>query len=440
MDCNKNILIVSSANPFIASGVLAVDFYNALKKSGADVDFLTKEKSLEYPDFLYIKENIIEKELIRLKRIIHRIDFKLFRIITRRNYEKYFQRCFFYKYECKPPVSNRNLLKSLPNNKRYDFVLILFWQEMLSAVSLETLYDKYKCPIFIVCVDYSPMTGGCHFISDCSTFENGCGACEIWYSKNKKDFTYKNAIEKKRIYEKIHPVMLVNKYMDENYASKSPILENIRKEYIFPVINEDKFCPVDKSLAKKELNIDENKKVIFFACQNLNDKKKGGKYVLDAMNIFYNNLSNNERENILVILAGHAGKEIGSIVKFNCKTYGYVDSKMLIKLYQASDVYLSGSVIDAGPMMVNQAISCGVPVVAFNIGTAIDVINGKNTGFVAKEISSQAFADGIKWWYSLSPGEYKIVVNNCRNMALSTTSYKACADFFSQLYDNYLIK
>lgn len=435
MDVIKNILIVSSANPSVAAGVLAVDYYNALKKNGSEVDFLTKNKSLEYPDFFYVEENCAEKYLRRIITFIKKVSFKFFRIITRRDYKLLVQRYFFYQNERKPPVSNRKLLKALPKNKQYDLILIMFWQEMLSASSLEALYDKYKCPIFIGCVDYSPMTGGCHFISDCPTFENGCGACEIWYSKNQKDFTYKNALEKKRIYEKIKPVLLVNRYIDENYASKSPILKNTKKEYIFPVINDDLFCPTDKKLAKKELNIDENKKVLFFACQNLNDTRKGGKYVIDALNIFYEDLSSQERDNILVILAGRAEKEIESVVKFNCKTFGYVDTKKLINLYQAADIYLSGSVIDAGPMMVNQALSCGVPVIAFNIGTAIDVINGKNTGYIAKEFSANAFAQGINWWYSLSEEEYNEISDNCRKIAMKTTSYEACVKKINYLYE-----
>lgn len=433
----KNILVISSADPSVSAGVVAVDYYKALKKSGYNVDFLTKNKSTDYPDFFYIKQSYFYSFIKKCDYLIRRINLKFIATITKRDYKLLKQRYFFYKNERIPPISNNILLKSIKNNKHYDLIIICFWQELLSAKSLEGLYEKYKCPIFIICMDYSPMTGGCHFISNCPSFENGCGACEIWYSNNKKDFTYKNALEKKRIYEKINPIIFLNNYMEENYASRSPILKNIKRISKGPVINEDLFCPTDKKLAKKELNIDENKKVLFFACQNLNDTRKGGKYVIDALNIFYERLSSQERDNILVILAGRAEKEIESVVKFNCKTFGFVDTNKLIKLYQAADVYLSGSVIDAGPMMVNQALSCGVPVVAFNIGTAIDVINGKNTGYVSKEISSQAFADGIKWWYELNGSEYSEVSRNCRNIALKTTSYKVIADIIVNAYKNY---
>lgn len=208
------------------------------------------------------------------------IQFQILGIITKRDCKLLIQRCF-YRNGCNPFVLNKVYLQLFRKN---DLIMVLFCQGILSAVSLEVLYNKYKCSVFIICVDYSPMTGGCHFIADCKTSEKGCGACECWYSKKEKDFTYENVLEKKRIYQKIKPVVFLNRYMDENYASRSPALENIKKEYLAPVINEELFCPVAKKLAKKELDIDENKKVIFFACQNLNDPKKGGKYVAVGIN------------------------------------------------------------------------------------------------------------------------------------------------------------
>lgn len=431
----KKILIISSANPSVAAGVLAVDYYKALSQSGYEVEFLTKVKNSQYPDFFYIsktaKGSFFNRGLLFLKSKI----FNLFKILAKRDYDNLNQRFFFYRKEKKPPVDNKTLLNSLPKGSKYDLIIVVFWQEMLSAVSLEVLYDKYKCPIFIICVDYSPMTGGCHFIANCKTYEKGCGACECWYSKKTEDFTYKNVLEKKRIYEKIKPIFFLNTYMDEQYASKSFVLKNMKKEYLAPVINERLFCPVDKNIAKRKLELDENRKIIFFACQNLNDPRKGGNYVLTALKMFYESLSEAERKKIFLILAGKAEKEIAKSIKFDYKLFGYVNSEKLIQLYQASDVFLSGSVIDAGPMMVNQAMSCGVPVITFNIGTAKDVVNGKNTGYCAKDISAQAFADGIKWWYNLSEEDYFEISNNCRKLAIKMTSYEATVKKIVDVYN-----
>lgn len=38
----------------------------------------------------------------------------------------------------------------------------------------------------------------------------------------------------------------------------------MKKEYLAPMINERLFCPVDKNIAKRKLELDENKKNNFF--------------------------------------------------------------------------------------------------------------------------------------------------------------------------------
>ena len=55
------------------------------------------------------------------------------------------------------------------------------------------------------------------------------------------------------------------------------------------------------------------------------------------------------------------------------KSIGYLSHEDLVHAYQASDIYLSPSVEDSGPMMLRQAAMTGIPTVAFNIGNALDL-------------------------------------------------------------------
>lgn len=70
--------------------------------------------------------------------------------------------------------------------KSYDVVFVVFWQGMLSFQTIEAIYDKFDSQFYFWCVDYSPMSGGCHFIGDCQKYVTGCGACPAIYSKNEK--------------------------------------------------------------------------------------------------------------------------------------------------------------------------------------------------------------------------------------------------------------
>lgn len=437
---NKSILMISSANPTVTAGRLALDYYNALKLAGNDVDLLTKFHVPNNDEILSIYPYCDSHKSFRqwisiIVKLPFRIVRKILRLFIKNKTKPSFNHCFFYKNESEPPVSNEKLLNAIPTHRKYDFIFIIFWQEVLSAASLEALYDKYKIPILLYAVDYGPITGGCHFIGDCKEFVKGCGCCPYYKSTDRNDCTHANMLFKKRVYEKIKPVMFLNKYMYDEYGKDSIAIKNVKIDFIYPVINETIFSPVlNKMALRKEMDVPSDKKVIFFACQNLNDARKGITYVIQAINNFYKSLSELERKKIFIVTAGTAVPELINQIPFENKHFGYVGVEKLANIFQISDLYLSGAVIDAGPMMVNQALSCGVPVVAFKIGIALEVVMNQGTGYCAETRNADDFNNGIKWWYGLTESDYANVCKKCREIAIETTSYKACADKILNTY------
>jgi glycosyltransferase involved in cell wall biosynthesis len=68
----------------------------------------------------------------------------------------------------------------------------------------------------------------------------------------------------------------------------------------------------------------------------------------------------------------------------------------LVRTYQAADLFVCPSLEDAGPMMIPEAMLCGTPVVAFEMGGAPDLIrNGSNGQLAAlgdiKELANAMF-------------------------------------------------
>ncbi len=99
----------------------------------------------------------------------------------------------------------------------------------------------------------------------------------------------------------------------------------------------------------------------------------------------------------------------------------------LPKAFQAADLFVCPSIEDAGPMMVNQAIMSGTPVVAFEMGVALDLVHTGVTGYRARLKDSDDLAKGMKDILSLSEIELTKMRENCRNMGLSkgTTAVQA---------------
>lgn len=433
MESNKpHILIISSANPIKGPGIFALNGYNAFKNYGYEVDLLTLYQTEGYPEFLGVYKNVETQKRSLLVKIQNKIN----RIYRRLNIKQNSEHYFFYRKETYPPVACNKIMKHI--KKQYDVVYIYFWQNMLSYQTIEAIYDKLHCQIHFSCVDYSPMSGGCHFTGNCKKYQTGCGACPGIFSSNPNDFTAFNVKFRRKVLEKVHPIILGNSYMYAFYKKSFLLKDYDRLEVSYPLIDNEVFKPINKNELRKEFNIPEHKHfLLFFGAQNINDKRKGISYLLDALKILYSQLTNEERNSILLLLAGKDIEPIKDKLLFEHKYLGFVSPDELPKIYSLANVFLSPSVNDAGPLMVNQSLSCGTPVVAFEMGTALDMIKDKGTGYCAKLRDAKDFANGMKYLFTLSQNDYKEMSKRCRNIALKLTSEEAFISLFEKTYYKY---
>ena len=114
-------------------------------------------------------------------------------------------------------------------------------------------------------------------------------------------------------------------------------------------------------------------------------------------------------------------------VSYHLKTIaiGSLDIKNLIKAYNAASVFVCPSIDDAGPTMVNHSIACGTPVIAYNQGTALDVLEDGYNGFKAEVGDYEAFAQSILKLLRLSKPDYETMRKNAREMSVRKNSYDA---------------
>lgn len=428
------VLMISSANPFKGPGKIAWDNYLVIRDFGIEVDFLTMYKT-DNPEVMSVfDEQNSDGWKFKLKYCRKSLkDRVLNKIGWLKSSKSGF--CFFYRKESAPPVDEKWVLKKV--DKKYDLVIVVFWQGLLSFSTIEKLYDKLKCQFHFRFVDYSPMSGGCHFTMDCDRYKVGCGMCPAFGSTNKCDFTAYNVKERMRIYDKVKPVIYGNSYMQSFYKD-SFLLKNMQYELSYPIVNESEFTPLNRLDIRMELGISETKKfLILFGCQHLNDVRKGINYLFEALSIFYETLKEEQRKDVLLLVIGNQYNEVPNEISFDTLNFGYVDYLKLSKLYAVSDIFLSPSVHDAGPMMVNQSLSCGTPVVAFEMGAAIDVIKDKGTGYCAEMKNSADFARGIYEIYKQTDEERQLMRNKCRELALQTSAREVRVKAMLDIYEKY---
>ena len=69
----------------------------------------------------------------------------------------------------------------------------------------------------------------------------------------------------------------------------------------------------------------------------------------------------------------------------------------LVTAYRASDVVVSPSIAENLSLVIMEGLSCGVPVVGFNIGGNCDMIDHLQNGYLALKDNLEDFASGIHW-------------------------------------------
>lgn len=334
---------------------------------------------------------------------------------------------FFGLNEEKPAVNPKRILNKI--EKDYDFVIVFFWQGLLNSVSLNEIYLKYRRPLLLIAADMYPMTGGCSYFWDCKRLEDGCGNCPGLESSRLADRTDKNMIVKREMLSQINCIFLGNTWQNR-HARKSKLFNQIG--LVYPIVDELVFKPYDKDILKSKHNFS-NKKILFFGSLGVNDPRKGASQLVSSLQLLSAKRPDLV-ESLTLVIAG-TGDKIAGLENFATYYTGYLNFEKLAEFYALADVFLSPSIEDAGPMMLNQALMCGTPSVAFAIGTACDVLN-PNTGYLAKYADCDDFSDGIIHLLTKPDDELMKMRDFCRDESLERSSYEGFRRYILKGYQS----
>lgn len=428
------ILLITAYASLTGTRRLPYDQYLALSQFGFKVDLFLKDE-FEAPLnhlFLRSREEIIKENKSRRNKIKASLVNLKKRILKLCGIPEPLCYYFGYRDEDHPPYDINKIVEKI--EPIYDWVIIQNWEGFIGAKTIEAIYDKLHKPIVLAQPDYCAITGGCHYFYDCDGYKSGCLNCP---GAKGKDFPAYNAKERKRIWAKTRVFITGNDYTEKFIKNSyvyngQPILKGE------PIIDEELFCPQDKSCLRNKLHIDRKYKYILsFGAQSVSEPRKGMKYLLEALDNLNSMITDEMRQGILFLIAGKYENLRSFQIPFSYMALGYLDMNSLADMYAVSDVFLCPSIEDAGPMMINQSISCGTPVVAFEMGAALSVIKDKGTGYVAKLCDSKDYADGILAILNQDDKERLEMREKCRELAMEVTSFEACGRRTFANYNKY---
>lgn len=277
-------------------------------------------------------------------------------------------------------------------------ILYIHWAlgGFLTLSNFEQLIKLGK-PVVFIMHDMWNITGGCHHSFSCIKYQTHCYNCQIFPGDKRKDRSFKGFEKKRKLYQKYDNLYFVAPSKWLYNCAKSAFLTANKPIYHIPnLLDRSLFKPFNKIAAKEIFNIKEDHHVIAFGALSVDSPYKGWSFLMHALKILSEDPNFTK---ITILIFGKTDKEnISAKIPFKTVFTGYLGDEYSTSLvYNAADVFVAPSLADNLPTTVLESLSCGTPVVGFDVGGIPDLISHKANGYLAKYKDATDLAEGINF-------------------------------------------
>lgn len=288
-------------------------------------------------------------------------------------------------------------------------------------------------PIIWTLHDMWAFTGGCHYSDGCVQFQQSCGNCPQLNRSAKNDLSRSVLKRKEKAWSKLDITIVTPSDWLAECAKESSLFGRHRVEVIHNGLDLNLFKPINKTTACEIWDLPINKKLILFGAMSAtSDYKKGFDLLYDGLK----QLSAQWSDKAELIVFGASEPESPPDFGLPVHYLGHLyDDVSLSLLYAAVDVMATPSRQDNLPNTVVESLSCGTPVVAFDIGGMPDMIDHQINGYLAKPFDTSDLAVGIGWVLS-DENRHKELCIKAREKAMACFDIKKVAMHYADLYES----
>ncbi len=397
------------------------------KERDVEAKLLVQEKKRDRDDVVPVAQNWLDKKMAFVRFVAERLYF--------RQYEKSKEvRFAFSPANTGIDISQHSLVQEAD-------ILHLHWVNFgfLSIESLKKLFGLGK-PIVWTLHDMWAFTGGCHHSGDCENYQGHCGDC-LPYLRNPSpnDLSAKVWLQKHEIFgdiAKLPPIQIIgcSEWL-ANRARKSSLFKNLSISAIPNPLDVQVFKPTAKAEARAKLNLPVDKKLILFAAAKVTVIWKGFSYFQESLQLLKEQI--NQPDDIELVILGESDDALNQMLPFKTHALGRIsDIEKIALIYSAADVFTIPSIQENLPNTIMEAMACGTPAVGFEVGGIPEMIEHKQTGFLATYKSAENFAEGIKW--VLFEADATVLARNARKKVLENYSQEVVKGRYQEAYHNIL--
>lgn len=303
-------------------------------------------------------------------------------------------------------------------------------------LKIETL-KRFEQPLVWTLHDMWAFTGGCNYSQGCDRYTSSCGKCPLLNSDRNWDFSRWVWQRKAKAWKNLHLTLVTPSSWLAQCASSSSLFQDRRVEVIPNSLDTQIYKPLQRQIARERLNLPQDKHLILFGAMYANTDRRKGFHLLQPALQSLSQSGWQDRIELIVFgeLRANEPIELG----FKSHYLGKLSDDISLSLvYAAADVFVAPSLQDNLPNTVMEAIACGTPCVAFNIGGMPDLIEHHSNGYLAQPYEIEDLARGIAWVVE-NPERHQKLCDRARQKAEQEFTLEVQARRYESLYRELLL-
>lgn len=283
--------------------------------------------------------------------------------------------------------------------------------------------------------DMWSFTGHCTYSYDCDRWKKGCGNCpypkeypEIYLDNTRLEWILKNRAYTKSNLHIVAPSSWLCGLV------KDSMLNRFSVRHIPNGLDLEIYRPLDREECRSRLGIPKNKKVLLFSAFNIEDRRKGGDLLWKALEKIPPSL----RDDLCLLVIGE-GKDISQLIGgMDLINLGFIeDDELKAVVYSSADLLVFPTRADNLPLVLQESMACGTPMVSFRVGGVPELVRPGLTGYLAEPEDPDSLVNGIV--HLLEDDNLRVKLSeSCRSIALEEYPLEKQAKSYIKLYESIL--
>lgn len=243
--------------------------------------------------------------------------------------------------------------------------------------------------------DMWALTGHCIHSFDCQRWRTGCGACPYPSTDPpiRRDATAWEWRLKQRTYRRSRMVLTTPSRWQFNLLGKS-MLRDHPARHVPNAVDTSVYRAVDRAVVRRELGWPQESFVVLLASNRLGNPFQR----FDLLPEIFAGIRHKRPHGVTIAMLGEPGPAFEVPAGISMFSLGYLDAdRDKARVFAAADVLLFPSRADNQPLILLEAMSCGCPAVAFDVGGISELVRHRETGYLARSACADDMRSGLQW-------------------------------------------